>query len=235
MIQKLFLHLLFWFGFFGFSQEKIVEGKVIVNASLQDIKIENINRETSVRTDENGDFRIIAEEGEILVFSSVNTEKKIFFLKKEHFEKSIEVELKTTAIEIEEVEVGKHIDLGLGGKQLTPAEREYITGGRILKMNQGFEFNLEAIGNLFNGKRKQLKKAVEIEKINNLLYELDAYFDEDFYLNLGLEPEYIGDFKYFLVEDKDFRMVLESENETEIIMKTIKMYESYQKIKPDEN
>lgn len=236
MTQKIVLHILFCFGFLGFSQEKTVDGKVIVNASLQGIKVENINREISVYTDENGDFRIIANEGEVLIFSSVSTEKKILFLQEEHFENPIEVSLKTTEIEIEEVEVGKQIDLDLGGKKLTQAEREYEAGGRILTMNQGLDINLEAVGNLFSGKRKELKNAVELEKINKLAYELDTYFDEDFYVNgLGLEPEYIVDFKYFLVEDKSFRAVLESENESEIIMKTIKMYESYQKIKADED
>ena len=236
MTRKIVLHILFCLGFLGFSQEKTVEGKIIVNTSLQGIKVENINREISVYTDENGGFGIIANEGEILIFSSVNTEKKILFLQKEHFENPIEVSLKTTEIEIEEVEVGKQIDLDLGGKKLSPAERRYEAEGRILTMNQGLDINLQAIGNLFNGKRKELKKAIEIEKTNKLLYELDAYFDEDFYVNgLGLDPEYIGDFKYFLIDDKSFRAVLESENESEIIMKTIKMYESYQKIKADED
>lgn len=235
MIQKILFYLILGWGFLGFSQEKIIEGKITINTGLQSVKVENINREISVHTNQNGTFRLKALPGEVLVFSGVNVNKKILFLKPEHFTDVIEVELKSVAIEIEEVEVGSQIDLGFEGEKLTSAERRYQTGGRILNMNQGIEINLEAVGNLFSGKRKELKKNLKIEKANNLLYELDIYFDEDFYISsLGLEPKDVLNFKYFLVDDKDFQKTLKSEDKTEIIIKTITMYEFYQKIKADE-
>jgi len=236
MNKKLLVFLFFSFSFLGFSQEKVIQGKIIINASSRNIRVENINRELSVLTDENGIFKIIANPGEVLVFSGVNVVRKIFLLSEEHFTSSIEIKLKTSAIEIEEVEIGNQIDLGFGGKKYTQAERNYKTSGQILKLNQGFEFNLEAIGNLFNGKRKELKKALKIEETNKLLYKLDAYFDEDFYLNLlGLDPAYIKDFKYFLIDDHRFKTVLNYGNESDIIIESIKTYEVYKKIKTGEN
>lgn len=236
MTQKLFSFIILFSSFLGFSQEKVIEGKVIINSSLQGIKVENINRQISVLTDENGTFKIIGTTGEVLVFSALHIERKILFLKEEHLANSIEIKLKSTAIEIEEVEIGKQHNIDFGGKRYTQAERKYKTSGQILKMNQGFEFNLEALGNLFNGKRKQLKKAIEIEETNKLLSELDFYFNEDFYVNsLGLTPEYINDFKYFLVDDLKFRTVLKMRNENDIILEAIKFYEMYQQTKTDEN
>lgn len=236
MAQKLLSFIFFFFSFLGFSQEKTIEGKISTNASLQGIKVENINREISVLTDENGTFKIIGSTGEVLVFSAIHIERKILFLKEEHFVNSIEIKLKSSAIEIEEIEIRKQENIDFGGKKYSEAERKYKTSGQILKMNQGFEFNLEAIGNLFNGKRKQLKKAIEIEETNKLLSELDFYFNEDFYVNsLGLTPEYINDFKYFLVDDIKFRAVLKMKNENDIILETIKSYEMYQQTKTDEN
>lgn len=236
MIKKILIFIFTFLCCFGFSQEKFLNGIVQTNTVLQGINVENLNREISVQTDENGNFSIIAAIGEVLVFSSINIEKKVFWIKEEHFENLVEVELKSTSIEIEKVEIGKQMDLGLGGKKLTRAERRYHTGGKILKMNQGFEFNLEAVGNLFNGKRKELKKALEIEKQERRFLELDYYFDKDFYVNsLGLNPLYINDFKYFLIDDFKFQSVLKHGNENDIIIEAVKMYESYQKIKTDEN
>src|SRR5690606_18691303 len=112
MNKKLLAFLLFFSCFLGFSQEKIIQGKIIINASSKNIKVENINREISVLTDENGIFKIIAHPREVLVFSGVNVERKIYLLNEEHFTSLIEVKLKTSAIEIEEVEIGNQIDLG---------------------------------------------------------------------------------------------------------------------------
>jgi len=236
MTQKLLLFIFFFFSFLGFSQEEIIKGRVNINSSLQGIKVENINRQISVLTDETGTFKIIGTTGEVLVFSAINIERKILFLKEDHFVNLIEVNLKPTAIEIEEVEIGKHQNIDFGGKKYSQAERKYKTSGQILKMNQGFEFNLEAIGNLFNGKRKQLKKAIEIEETNKLLSELDIHFNDDFYVDsVGLDPDYINDFKYFLVDDLKFRTVLKNGNENDIIIEAIKSYEVYLKTKIDEN
>ncbi len=236
MTQKLLAFIFFFFSFLVFSQEKIIEGQIIISSSLQGVKVENINREISVLTDENGFFKIMGSSGEVLVFSDINITRKILFLKEEHFANPIEIKLQTTALEIEEVEIKKYQDINFAGKKYSQAERKYKTSGQILKMNQGLEFNLEAIGNLFNGKRKELKKALQIEKTNKMLAELDFYFNEDFYVNsLGLNPEYINDFKYFLVDNLKFQTILQNGNENDIILEAIELYESYQKIKVDEN
>ncbi len=230
MAKKILLYIFLSLTFLGFSQEQIIKGRIVAPADLKGVNVENLNRKISVLTDKEGNFSIIATTGEVLVFSGININKKVVFVKEEHFENLVEIRLTTTAVEIEEVEIGKQIDMGFGGKKLTPAERRYQTSGQILKLNQGIEINLEAVGNLFNGKRKQLKKELEIEKYNSLLYELDVYFDEDFYVNsLGLDAAYIQDFKYFLIEDENFRKILKSENESEIILKTVRMYELYLK------
>ncbi len=240
MQKKLPLLFLLFFSFSVFSQEKIAKGKVIINAALHNVKVENINREISVRTDENGGFSIIASEGEVLVFSGLNINRKVFFLKKEHFENPFEIDLKTTDIEIEEVEVGKQIDLGFGGKKLTPAERRLQTATdtnlQYSVIIPTLRFSIDPLLNRMSGKTKRLKKLLEMEQQERMFLELDYYFDEDFYVHsLGLKPENINDFKYFLIEDFKFQNVLKHGNENNIIIETIKMYESYQKIKTDED
>ena len=127
MIKKILIFIFTFLCCFGFSQEKFLNGIVQTNTVLQGINVENLNREISVQTDENGNFSIIASIGEVLVFSSINIEKKVFWIKEEHFENLVEVELKSTSIEIEKVEIGKQMDLGLGGKKYTQAERRLQT------------------------------------------------------------------------------------------------------------
>src|SRR5690606_16858786 len=104
-MNKKILFLLLFCCSFGFSQEKVIEGKIIADVYLPDVKVENISREISVWADENGNFKIIATPEDVLVFSSVQTNKRVFFIKEEHFDNPIKIELKKASVEIDEVQI----------------------------------------------------------------------------------------------------------------------------------
>lgn len=216
---------------FGFSQEGIVKGKIIEPQSLvQGINVENLHKLVSTQTDSLGNFTIKAHIGDALVFSSSSTKKRAVVLKKEHFEGNLLIRLEAENIVIDDVEISsQRVDVPEApAKKLTPAERQYRSGGQIASLNQGLDINLDAIYNWITGKRKDLKNAVEIEKLQKKLYQLDSYIEQEFYTeSLGIETDFVNDFKLFLVDDVRFAKVLDTGNQNAVILEVVAMFEKY--------
>jgi hypothetical protein len=229
---------LFFIYLSGYAQQKILKGTVEVKlSSLHGITVENISRETQTQTDDSGSFSIEAEVGDALVFSSVAVKKRVFFVREDHFENPPIIKLTTDNVELDAVEISsQQINLrGLPQQDLSVAEKSYQRSGKIVSFDQGLVFNLEAVGNLFNGKRKQLKKEVELAQKEQLRKSLDNYFDDVFYTEtLRLDREYIEDFKFFLVDDPEFLEILKSKNEGRIYLEVPKVYDAYLKTKEGE-
>jgi hypothetical protein len=229
---------LFFIYLSGYAQQKILKGTVEVKlSSLHGITVENISRETQTQTDDSGSFSIEAEVGDALVFSSVAVKKRVFFVREDHFENPPIIKLTTDNVELDAVEISsQQINLrGLPQQDLSVAEKRYQRSGKIVSFDQGLVFNLEAVGNLFNGKRKQLKKEVELAKKEELRKSLDNYFDDVFYTEtLGLYREYIEDFKFFLVDDPEFSEILKSKKEGRIYLEVPKVFDAYLKTKEGE-
>lgn len=222
----------------GYAQQKILKGTVEAQlGSLYGIAVENISQEIKTQTDDSGGFSIEAEVGDALVFSSIAVKKRVLFVREDHFDNPPIIKLVTENVELEEVEISsQQINLsGVPQQELSVAERRFQTGGKILSFDQGLVFNLEAVGNLFNGKRKQLKKELELAQKEELKKSLDNYFDDVFYTEtLGLDREYIEDFKFFLIDDSEFSEILKSKNEARIYLEVPKVYDAYLKTKEDE-
>ncbi|MFA7446531.1 MAG: hypothetical protein WCY89_11340 [Flavobacteriaceae bacterium] len=222
----------------GFSQEKILNGKVEVPwGAPKGVSVENISREIQTQTDASGSFSIEAKAGDALIFSSVAIKKRVFFVKEEHFESPPLIKLSSDNVELDQVEItAEQIKLKeFSQKELTAAEKRYRRSGRVLSFDQGIVFNLEAVGNLFNGKRKQLKKEVRIAQKQLLKIELDNYFDDVFYTEtLGLDKEYIEDFKFFMVDDPEFSAILKTKDENKIYEGVLQVYDAYLKINSGE-
>lgn len=229
---------LFFICLSGYAQQNILKGTVEVKlSSLHGITVENISRETQTQTDDSGSFSIEAEVGDALVFSSVAVKKRVFFVREDHFENPPIIKLTTDNVELDAVEISsQQINLrGLPQQDLSVAEKRYQRSGKIVSFDQGLVFNLEAVGNLFNGKRKQLKKEVELAKKEQLRKSLDNYFDDVFYTEtLGLDREYIEDFKFFLVDDPEFSEILKSKKEGRIYLEVPKVFDAYLKTKEGE-
>jgi hypothetical protein len=222
----------------GYAQQKILKGTVEAQlGSLYGIAVENISQEIKTQTDDSGGFSIEAEVGDALVFSSIAVKKRVFFVREDHFENPPIIKLTTDNVELDAVEISsQQINLrGLPQQDLSVAEKSYQRSGKIVSFDQGLVFNLEAVGNLFNGKRKQLKKEVELAKKEQLRKSLDNYFDDVFYTEtLGLDREYIEDFKFFLVDDPEFAEILKSKNEGRIYLEVPKVFDAYLKTKEGE-
>lgn len=220
----------------GFSQEKVLKGKIISKVDKLGIHIENLNLEIRTRADSLGYFSIKAQDGDALVFSSLNTKRKVFVVKEEHFVDYPTIFLQEIDIVLQEIKIDdKQEVLKTNVEKLSQAERQYKSSAQVANLNQGLDVNLDAIYNWVTGKRKDLKKAVEIEQIQKSLYKLDSFIESEFYTeSLGIKPENVNDFKYFLVDDKGFLKVLDTNEESVIIIEAINRLEPYQKMKANE-
>ena len=192
---------------------------MVDGALTENVNVANSANNTSVSTNQEGDFSIPVNIGDALVFSAVNLEtKRKVIIAEELTEGFIIVKMSASIIPLKEVKVNDNSsitaeNLGVipkGQKKYTPAERrvhEATTGGGLVPLNP--------ILNAISGRTTMLKKEVVAEKKERLLLRLDGWFEEKFYTNsLKIPQEYIKGFHYFLIEDTDFVRALKAKNKT---------------------
>ena len=226
MKSKITLVLLVLFFQITFGQttgEKLIHGKIIVESgSVAGVNIVNLVNEKSATSDGNGDFFILAKADDLLVFSSVN------------------LEYYRRLIEEEDLIVNKHskinaVDLGIspkGIKHRTQMERKLYTAGDFKPIHLvgllGGSLNVDALLNSINGRTKMTKKLIELESKVSLLEKTDLLFEDEYYVNnLKIPTEYVKGFKYYIIENKEFIVVLKSKNKTKIEFAMVSLAEKY--------
>jgi hypothetical protein len=244
--------LLLSFAQIGFGQNtsKAILGQILEQStSVEGVNVVNSATQVSVISDSNGMFSIVAKEGDILVFSSVNLESLQRSITAEDLN-SEKLLVKMTAIEIElkEVVVNENAqitteNLGIvskGQKTYTPAERKLATAGDFKPVSLlgllGGSMPLDPVFNKINGRTKKLKVLVEIEKKEmnieklGLLFE-DAYFTE----YLKIHAEYILGFKFYVVENHDITALLSEKNKSKLAPLMAELALKYNEIISSEN
>jgi hypothetical protein len=201
-----------------FSQT-LLKGKVISDASnLEEIYVINLSTNVKTMTDSNGLFSIEAKPNQVLVFSGFKIERKVLNLKPIDFLNNlITVKIYPKVTQLEEVVIKNYpqitaASLGIISKNVkiyTPAERKL--------MGESSGIGITQLINAINGRTKELKKNVEVEKKEKLLDRLSTLFEEDFYTKkLKIPSEYIKGFQIFAIDDKKLVASL-NKNETRII------------------
>ncbi len=227
-MNKLILLLLIY-PIFGFSQNGTVwiTGKIVSDSTVvSGAEIINLNSEKTTASDYNGDFKIQAQQDDMLVIATMNFEYKRRIITAEDIASGkIEIQLVRKLNELEEVVVTYDINpetLGLvpkGQKIYTPAER---------KLYSATTGPVDMLVNLINGKTKTLEKDVEVEKKNTRREKLEAYFQDDFYMvKLKIPKEHISGFQYFAVENKEIAAAIDAKNKTQTQFFLVKLAPSY--------
>ena len=89
-------------------------------------------------------------------------------------------------------------------KVYTPAER------RLRTATTGV---LDPLINWISGRTKDLKGQLEVEKRERYIIRLESYFDDAFFMeSLKIPEQYIGGFKYYVVEDEGLAQALTAKN-----------------------
>jgi hypothetical protein len=215
MMRILFLlFTILLFSQSGFSQV-LLRGKVIFDGSnFGEIYITNLSINVKTIVGSDGLFSIEAKPNQVLVFSGIKIERKNLFLKPIDFSTDLfSVKLYPKAIQLEEVEIKSYpqinaVSLGIISKNVktyTPAERKLISEGSGIGITQ--------LINAINGRTKELKKNVEVEKKEKLLDKFSTLFEEEFYTKtLKIPFEYIKGFQIYVIDDKKIIENLKNSN-----------------------
>ena len=215
MIRILFLAFpIFLFSQSAFSQA-LLKGKVVSDVSnLGEIYVTNLSTNTKTLADNSGLFEIEAKPNQILVFSGLKLERKVLNLKPSDFSTDlVSVKVYPKATQLEEVVIKNYpqinaVSLGIISKNVktyTPAERKL--------MSESSGLGIVQLINAINGRKKELKKNVEVEKKEKLLDKLSRLFEDDFYIKtLKISSEYIKGFQIFAIDDKKLVTSLNKKN-----------------------
>ena len=236
----------------GIAQtRKQIQGKIVVsNASASNVLILNLNTEQEVKSDRNGNFVILVQLDDVLLFSSENLNffRKIIDETDFQLEK-LEVEMTSKALVLEEVEIVDNksynaVDLGIlqrPAKSYTPMERRLKTAGDFKPIHLlgllGGSVQLDPIFNAINGKTKRLKKEILLERNIRKLENFRAFFSEkELVEDLKMNSDEVSEFTYSILDEKEFETLLENRDKSKMQFYLIEKYSQFKnKKKSNEN
>jgi hypothetical protein len=251
--MKKFFFLFFLISLHTFSQKtKPIYGTLIDSISpVLDANILNKNSKIGTNSNTKGEFKIYAQIGDTIVFSSIQHQTKEFIVSERSFVSfNFKINLKLKTYELDEFELKKHnllgvlaldvsqvkigeneinaVTLGLpnaGIPKLKPIDRKIYTAST----SNGL-VPLDLILNTLNGTIKNLKNQKKIiednEDVEELYSEYKFNLGTDF--KIGKEDEYR--FLYFCRSDSTFK-IERSKNKFEFINFMKKKAIEFNKIK----
>ncbi|WP_281235216.1 carboxypeptidase-like regulatory domain-containing protein [Flavobacterium gelatinilyticum] len=195
---------------------KEISGQIFEKSTSVDaVNIINNNTQVSTISDAQGRFSIVAKEGDVLVFSSVNLEPLKRRISAEDLNMtSLVIKMTPKEIELKEVVVNDNLgitaeNLGIvphGQKTYTPAERKVYTATST---------SIDKILNKISGRTTMLKKEVNVEKKEALFRKIEYLFEENYYTErLKIPVDDIKGFQLYCVDDPDFAVSLNTKNKT---------------------
>ncbi|WP_370897543.1 hypothetical protein [Chryseobacterium gossypii] len=185
---------------------------------LNQVYVTNLNTQTTVLTDYNGDFTIRANPGDVIRFTSIVTERKDIKLSPQMFGPKNLIELKIAYHDIQEVVISrfkptgnlrydvnalKKEDKGLAIKKViglpepkgdgTPPELP-VAGLR----DGGLTFSLESIYDILSGERKKKQRYMAYERMNNSVVQIKNYLGKDYFTKFKIPENLIDNFLQFV-------------------------------------
>jgi hypothetical protein len=218
-------------------QDKLIHGYVFSDSlRVKGIDVINLVNEKSTKTNEKGEFYILAKTDDVLVISGDSYEIKRKLIEEDNYVASLVIiNLLPKSIQLDEVVVHAKPDynavsLGIVGsdvKKFTPAER---------RLNQARSGLIERPLNWISGRTKMLKKELVNEGKQILLYRVSRLYEENYYTEtLQIPYDYISDFQHFIIEDKAFVKALKAKNKTLTMFWITKLATNYKQIMSNEN
>lgn len=229
---------------------KEIHGQILGETALMgDVNIVNITTQLTTVSDKDRKFSIVVKEGDVLVFSSINSESvKRRIVAEDLASNLLQIKMAAKRIELKEVIVNENANITAenlriipkGQKKYTPAERKLATAGDFKPIALlgllGGSVDLDPIINKINGRTKKLKINVQVEKKESNIEQLGHLFEEEYYINnLKIPSEYIRGFKFYLVENEQVRMLLEEKGNSKLTLLLSELALKYNEIISSEN
>ena len=236
MKSSLFLIFLLIFLPHLFSQESIMlQGKILAYSIGAPIHIINVTAEKGPVTEASGEFTVEVKENDLLLFSSVQFQKKEILVTPEIISSSmLEIELQKDLMELDEVRLhqlsgnlGNDIegietyDPRIIGFALSDKKPLSIEERKLVAMSSPMD-PVGLIYGVISGESKMLKKAIENNKLRSLVYKArDMMPDEYFTDNLFLPENKIMDFLYYCSLKPNFKELV-NKNDPLVLIEFLK-------------
>src|SRR5690606_7047243 len=191
-MKKLLCILFILLSMQAFSQDRLYGKVVSYNEPVQGVYVINKRTGAEAKSDNNGLFNLEVKIGDELAVYSSKIVTRNFTVNKEWFNESpFVISVDQQLYELEEVVINHQVtseSLGLvpkGQKRYTPAQRRLYTATTGL---------LDPLINLISGRTRMLKKALETEKQEMLVQEVNAMFSQAEIEQLNIPEEYVKGF-----------------------------------------
>lgn len=217
-----------------FAQKSVwIKGEIVVaDAKASDVIIINLTTQKETKSDELGKFTIEVHPDDLLVFSATHLDYMRKIVEQEHLKSGqIRVEMTSKNVMLDEVEIVNYsrinaVNLGILSK---PAKKYTVAERRLYGATSS---PLDGLINTLSGRKAMLQDAVEIEKKQAALAKIELLYQENFYVEtLRIDPDDIGGFKYYIVEDFKFMEALNGKNSFFVTFLMIKLASDYKAIR----
>jgi hypothetical protein len=212
------------------SAEKMIRGQITSdNVPIEGVNVTNTKSKINAVSDQYGNFSILAKEGDILNFLSVNYEPLRKYINKQQYNLgTVVVDMTAISIELKEVIINDRPDITAENLGIIPRDQIKLTAAerKLYTSTSG----TDALLNYFSGRTEMLKKELGAEKKEILMSKLEYLFEDKYYMQtLKIPEEQIKGFQYYCVEDPDFENALNSKNKTMCMFLIVGLASNYNK------
>ncbi|MES2544973.1 MAG: hypothetical protein V4548_08815 [Bacteroidota bacterium] len=212
--------------------EKVIHGKIVSeSAFVSGIEIVNLNNEKIAKTNENGDFFILAKANDVLVFSAKEFEFKRYVIEDEDVVSEIMIiKMIPKIIEIEEVVINEYPEINALALGIISKPAKHYSKAERGKYSQPKGI-IDAFKIMVTGKNPARDIAIAAEKNISLLNKIHYLFSDKYYTeNLKIPFHYIKGFQYYCIENKALANSLKTKNKTMTMFLIIELAKNYNKM-----
>lgn len=210
-----------------FSQKVTLFGNVSSNKiPLENVNITNISTSDVTNSNQNGEFSIIVKAGDTLMLTYLGMETVTKVISKLEIEDpKLTFNMIVIASKLEEVKITTIDAVSLGiipkrVKPLTSNERKFASESKINSIDLielGFRLELVPILNAINGRTKELKNNIQIEKKEAIISHLKYNYSDYLATKLKLkDDEKLMQFYYYLVDLKGIENEVYNQNTAQV-------------------
>ncbi|MDR6159779.1 hypothetical protein QF023_003295 [Chryseobacterium sp. SLBN-27] len=185
---------------------------------LNQVYVTNLNTQTTVLSDYNGDFSISANIGDIIRFTSIVTERKDIKVTPQMIGQKNLIELKIAYHDIQEVVINRFKPTGNLRYDVNALKKEdkALAIKKVIGLPEpkgdgtppqlpvaglrdgGLTFSLESIYDILSGERKKKQRYMAYERMNNSVTQIKNYLGKDYFVRFKIPENLIDNFLQFV-------------------------------------
>ncbi len=218
------------------QREKLL-GRVVTGLyPVRGVLVVNISAQREVRSDSLGFFNLPVKAGDSIAVRDSKIIPKDFLLTENDMVQSpFIIETESTAYELEEVVINEYAHINSVSLGIIPHDIKLPTVAER-RLKAGSSDPLGSLINVLSGRNKMLKRDVETEKKIMALEKLDLLFEDSFFIDeLKIAKDLVKSFKYYVIEDKKLREMLNLDEEGLVKFKLAALAKEYLNIAKSEN